>query len=277
MLPFLRILGICLVIFASANCQGTVKVHWMDQTYNEWLDLVAGVKTSLVTRLNEYCTTNDCKITSGGNNITANGVVFVGATDKLKYVIDGRFIICNIQVSTNEQSLTSEVLEAFMVNQRQNIVDDGKVAIAYVNKKLVYPPRDNLDNYLIISISSSIVLGLFILNIILTKKREHDEMKVLKNMATSPRNTKDTRIKEGMSNGKKGDIYTSPNDSEESKNRAKKQKNKAEESMPLNSLEDDEDHVPGFPKASTQPMLTTSESMYNGARVNNNNMRLTQV
>lgn len=80
-----------------------------------------------------------------------------------------------------------------------------------------------------------------------------------------------------MSNGKKGDIYTSPNDSDESKNRAKKQKNKAEESMPLNSLEDDEDHVPGFPKASTQPMLTTSESMYNGARVNNNNMRLTQV
>lgn len=58
-----------------------------------------------------------------------------------------------------------------MIDQRQNIVNDGKVAIAYVNKKLVYPARDNLDNYLIISISSSVVLGFFILNIVLTKKR----------------------------------------------------------------------------------------------------------
>lgn len=80
-----------------------------------------------------------------------------------------------------------------------------------------------------------------------------------------------------MSNGKKSDIYTSSNENDESKNRANKQKNKPEESMPLNTFEEDEDHVPGFPKANTQPMLTTSESMYQSARVNNNNIRLTQV
>ncbi len=49
-----------------------------------------------------------------------------------------------------------------------------------------------------------------------------------------------------------------------------------DESIPLNTLNEDEDTVPGFPKANADPILTTSDSMYNGLRVNPN-MRLTQV
>ena len=58
-----------------------------------------------------------------------------------------------------------------MVARRENIVTQGKVAIAYINDVLVYPPRDQTDNYVIITLITSVTVGLFILNMVLTKKK----------------------------------------------------------------------------------------------------------
>ncbi len=55
-----------------------------------------------------------------------------------------------------------------------------------------------------------------------------------------------------------------------------KNRKKNDEAQVLNEDEDSVDSVPGFPKANADPILTTSDSMYNGIRVNPN-MRLTQV
>lgn len=246
MLRLVGIFAICLLSAINVYA-GEVKVHFMDYNTLEWQALESTVKSTITTQLDDYCSSNDCKIT--GTNVNST-VVFTGA--KGTFSIDGRFAIVDISATIGSTALTSEVLEQFMIARRADIVSGSKAVIAYVNDKLVYPARDNTDNYVIISVSSTVVLGLFILNLVLTKKRNKE-------------------IKDALSNGKKNDIYSSPDNSPKKINN-----NKSEETVPLRQFEEEDSGVPGFPKANEEPILSTSESMYNGVRVNPN-LRLTQV
>ena len=59
----------------------------------------------------------------------------------------------------------------FLIARRENIVTEGKVAIAYINDVLVYPARDQTDNYVIITVITTVTVGLFILNMVLSNKK----------------------------------------------------------------------------------------------------------
>jgi hypothetical protein len=259
----------CLVL--NINCEN-VKVQFMDYTSSEWSAIESSVKTVIASKLNDYCKANDdCGVTrTNSDNISATDLKFAGNKDS--FTIDGRFAVVYISAIVENQAITGTILEAFMKEKRQSIVDDSGAAIAYINDELVFPARDNTDNYVIISISSTVVLGLFILNIVLTKKREKKELQILKDMATQASTPKDKSIKV---NGSTEVEKKSSKLEENNKSPRKAIYSKPEETMPLNPVED-EDLVPSFPKANEKPILSTSESMYNGIKMNPN-MRLTQV
>lgn len=240
----------CLVL--NINCEN-VKVQFMDYTSSEWSAIESSVKTVIASKLNDYCKANDdCGVTrTNSDNISATDLKFAGNKDS--FTIDGRFAVVYISAIVENQAITGTILEAFMKEKRQSIVDDSGAAIAYINDELVFPARDNTDNYVIISISSTVVLGLFILNIVLTKKRD----KSIKVNGSTEVEKKSSKLEENNKSPRKA-IYSKP-----------------EETMPLNPVED-EDLVPSFPKANEKPILSTSESMYNGIKMNPN-MRLTQV
>lgn len=71
---------------------------------------------------------------------------------------------------SKEEYLPKEVLEEFMKNFRNEIVKEGGIDIAYINNQLVYPPRNNLDNYIIVSISCTFCVALIIFNLICQRK-----------------------------------------------------------------------------------------------------------
>lgn len=243
---------ICLLLIFTVNCQ-RVKVNFMDYNAVEWQALEVTVKNVITNKINDYCSTSNCQTAS--NNIST--VTFTGS--KGTYEIDGRYAVVYISAKTaNSEALSAEVLEQFMIARRAEIVTAANVNIAYVNGKLVYPARDHTDNYVIISISTTVTIALLVLNLVLTKKR-NDEIKL------------------ALVNGKK-EIYASKEENSPKKERL----TQSEESMPLKPMdeeieeEEDIDSVPGFPSAADDPMLSTSESMYNGVRTNPN-LKLTQV
>ena len=58
-----------------------------------------------------------------------------------------------------------------MIENREEIVKSGGVAIAFIEKQLVYPPRNQIDNYIIIPIVSGVFLLLIVINLIFKVKR----------------------------------------------------------------------------------------------------------
>ena len=58
-----------------------------------------------------------------------------------------------------------------MKENRDDIVKKGEVGIAYIDNELVYPPRDNLDNYIVLPVLFSVFFILIIVNLVFKIKR----------------------------------------------------------------------------------------------------------
>lgn len=65
---------------------------------------------------------------------------------------------------------SQKILE-FVKNSRDAIVKDSGVDIAFIDDELVYPQRNNLDNFIIIPISLAFVIALVVFNFICQRKK----------------------------------------------------------------------------------------------------------
>jgi len=192
---FISIYSICFI--RNALCQedsdgptkNNVLIHFMDYKKLEFVSLFeAGVKESIANRLTDFCKIkeNDCARDNNAN-YTIEDIGFYGALEKEKIIENGRFIIVKLFAKQdNSKYLSSDLLKRFVIEHRENIVKDGKVAIAYIDKELVYPARDNTDNYVIVSISCGFVVILVIFNMICLKKSSNQaKEEFLKNAKSS--------------------------------------------------------------------------------------------
>lgn len=261
---FISIYSIC--FFRNSLCQeesddpknNNVLIHFMDYKKKEFVEtFVTGVKESIANRLTDFCKTkeNDCSRENNAN-YTIEDIGFYGALEKEKIIENGRFIMVKLYArQDNSKYLSSDLLKRFVIEHRENIVKDGKVAIAYIDKELVYPARDNTDNYVIVSISCGFVLILVIFNMICLKKREND-------------------IKEEIiGKSRKGAIYNNQDKSDHTTEGAKK-RNKTNETNV-----NEENDYDRFPIPEQTPMLTTSNtstSKLSNIRTSPH-MKLTQV
>jgi len=255
------VVAICSIAFSFVLCQDdsanndpstqNVLIHFMDYKKAEFISqFQAGVKESIANRLSEFCRNkqNDC-LRENEANYTVEDIGFYGAIEKERLVEDGRFVIVKLYAKQEENKyLNKDLLKRFVIENREHIVKEGKVAIAYVNKELVYPPRDNTDNYIIVSISCGFCVILVIFNIICLRRRENE----IKN--------------ELLSKAKKSTIYN-PDKSEKSessgvKKRSSSSKNDFDTSVAANVNEEDYD-VHRFPIPEQTPMLTTASRQPN--------------
>ncbi len=69
----------------------------------------------------------------------------------------------------------------FLKSSRDALASEAEVQIAYVNNKLIYPKRNNLDNYVIIPVSLGLVLVLVVFNCICQRRRLVTFYPLLKN------------------------------------------------------------------------------------------------
>lgn len=247
------ILSICLAFLATVSCT-QVKVHFMDYNSAEWNAVESNIKRVVTNELEDYCkiSTSTCGLSSI-NNVSAS-VTFTGS--KGTHTIDGRYAIVEISAVVSGTTLTKEILETFALDRRAAIVSGATAPIAFINDVLVFPARDQTDNYVIITISCTVVVGLFIINLVLTKKR-NDE------------------FKKRLTADQKKEIYASNTEPNQTSPKRKLSSKSDQEQMPLNTIEsdnDNEDLIPAFPKAAEDPLLATSESYNGGLKV-----RLTQV
>lgn len=165
--------------------ENSVQIHFMDYKRAEFLEVLPKVKTAIADSLSKYCAEHASKCgVEGSVNFTENDIGFIGNSDKERFPEEGRFVIPRLfatlpsenaiavgdddKVGDNEdlKAVARPVLEEFLAEHSQDIGKEGGVAIAYVNDKLVYPPRDQLSNILIVSISCGITLILIIVNLI---------------------------------------------------------------------------------------------------------------
>jgi hypothetical protein len=58
-----------------------------------------------------------------------------------------------------------------MVENRNEIVKKGEAEIAFIDNELVYPKRDNIDNYIVLPILFSVFFLLIIVNLFFKIKR----------------------------------------------------------------------------------------------------------
>jgi hypothetical protein len=58
-----------------------------------------------------------------------------------------------------------------MIENRNEIVKKGETEIAYIDNELVYPKRDNIDNYIVLPILFSVFFLLIIVNLFFKIKR----------------------------------------------------------------------------------------------------------
>ena len=59
----------------------------------------------------------------------------------------------------------------FVQKSREAIVKESQVDIAFVDDKLVYPARNNLDNFIIIPVSLAFVVALIVFNFVCQRKK----------------------------------------------------------------------------------------------------------
>ena len=81
----------------------------------------------------------------------------------------GNFVIFIVRhlVLIDRYWISVEVLTKY----RDQIVRESGVQVAYIESKLVYPPRDNFDNFLIIPISCAFCIAILIFNLVCQHKR----------------------------------------------------------------------------------------------------------
>ncbi|RNA09423.1 hypothetical protein BpHYR1_037932, partial [Brachionus plicatilis] len=178
MSPYVKFLGIFLLINTVwcsdhvAPNENSVLVHFMDLKRKEFVQVLPTVVNAIAKAANEFC---ENQTSSCGNlknfNITSRNIKFVGSDEKEKYQEETRFLISNIYIDNEgaEEELSvlpKPVALEFFKKHRNDIVKDGKVELAYIDNELVFPQRNNLDNYLIIPISCAFCVLLIVLNLV---------------------------------------------------------------------------------------------------------------
>lgn len=58
-----------------------------------------------------------------------------------------------------------------MIQNRDKIVKNGEVEIAYIDKQLVYPTKNNIENIVIVTVSCAFCVALVIFNWVCQRKK----------------------------------------------------------------------------------------------------------
>ncbi|CAF0774419.1 unnamed protein product [Brachionus calyciflorus] len=164
----------CFGIISSEETAGkeqSVLVHFMDYKKHEFLEQLPVLTKGIADTLNAYCSNVGSKCDYlRPFEFSDKNIKFVGATEKEKFTEDTRFVLGNVYIDTEGSAETKLLPKSFTLEflkeSRDEIVKNGKVEIAYLDHELVFPPRDNLDNWIIISVSCAFCVALIILNLV---------------------------------------------------------------------------------------------------------------
>ena len=78
-------------------------------------------------------------------------------------------LVTRINIDSVVLILSINQLE-FLEKYRDDIVKESGVQIAYVDNKLVYPQRNNIDNWVIVTVSCVVCLFLIVFNLVCQRK-----------------------------------------------------------------------------------------------------------
>jgi len=247
----------------QANIDGPqnnhVQIDFMDYKRVEFVSkFLPRIKELIASSLTEYCRNNDTCRRENSANYTVDDIGFYGSTEKERILEKGRFVIVKLFAKKDaDDFLPKPVLKDIIVASRANIVNEGQVAIAYIDGTLVYPKRNDLDNIIIVSISCSFVVILIIFNIICLKKREKE-------------------IKDELIGKVKNNKIYNPDKSSDKSDNLKKRINK-KDSADYNTNEEDSVVRGGFPIPENTPMLSTMTPPNMSNIRTSPHMKLTQV
>lgn len=189
---FASIVIATLCLLALTECSETteptgtdVKVHFMDFKRADFINQLPKLRDTLSSLFVAYCSSKGSECTFQGN-ATGECFGFTGETEKEKFNEDNRYVITKLHFKCSDSegtefTLTKPLLEEFLTKNRNEIAKNSEVEIAFIEEKLVYPQRNNLDNYIIISVSCVFCVVLIVFNFICQRKKENELVENLAN------------------------------------------------------------------------------------------------